>query len=210
MSRVRLVSAACDTPACLAHAGKDLESIMPQEFFPSGSRRRRSWGVLYCADGDGGKLLMATRVKPRSDLHRSDLYAWSKAQADLLRAGRFAELDLPHLIEEIEDVGGAMRRAARNRIRTIIEHLLKLEHSPAKEPRAGWRATIRSQRVRLRDALTPTLRREVEPELNALYDDARGLADGALRDHSEDAAADALPLMCPYDFEQITGDWMPG
>ena len=51
---------------------------------------------------------MATRIKTRADdLYEQDLYAWSRAQADLLRAGRFAELDLEHLIEEIEDVGGA-------------------------------------------------------------------------------------------------------
>jgi hypothetical protein len=152
---------------------------------------------------------MATRVKARPDLHAEDLYAWSRAQADLLRAGRFAELDLAHLIEEIEDVGGAMKRAVRKRIRTIIEHLLKLEHSPASEPRAGWRATVRTQRVRLRDTLTPTLRREVEQELAELYDDARGLAEGALRDHDEHAAADALPATCPYTFDQFTGDWLP-
>ena len=51
---------------------------------------------------------MATRVKGRADdLYEQDLYAWSRAQAGLLRAGRFAELDLDPLIEEIEDVGGA-------------------------------------------------------------------------------------------------------
>jgi hypothetical protein len=44
--------------------------------------------------------LMATRVKARPDLHAEDLYAWSSAQADLLRAGRFAELDLAHLTPE--------------------------------------------------------------------------------------------------------------
>ena len=30
-----------------------------------------------------------------------------------------------------------------------------------------------------------------------------------LRDHGEDAAADALPESCPYTVEQITGDWWP-
>jgi hypothetical protein len=150
-----------------------------------------------------------TRIKSRSDLHTDDLYAWSRTQADLLRAGHFAELDPAHLIEEIEDVGGAMKRAARKRIRTIIEHLLRLEHSPATEPRAGWRATVRAQRVRLRDTLTPTLRRKVEGELAELYEDARDLAEGAFRDHGETAAAGALPATCPYTFDQLTGAWLP-
>jgi Domain of unknown function DUF29 len=153
---------------------------------------------------------MATRLKARaSDLYEQDIYAWSKAQADLLRAGRFAELDLDHLIEEVDDLGESLKRSVRHRTRTVIEHLLKLERSPAQEPRAGWRATVRTQRVRLRDALTPVLRRELESDLARLYEDARGLAEGSLRDHGEDAAADALPVTCPYSFDQITGDWLP-
>ena len=153
---------------------------------------------------------MATRTKPReSRLYEQDVYAWAKAQVELLRAGRFADLDLEHLIEEVEDVAGALKRSARQRVRTIIEHLLKLEHSPAEEPRPGWRATVRTQRVRLRDALTPTLRREVDGELAELYGDARGLAEGALRDHREDAAAAALPASCPYSLDQIAADWLP-
>lgn len=89
---------------------------------------------------------MATRLKARaSDLYEKDIYAWSKAQADLLRAGRFAELDLQHLVEEVADLGESLKRSVRHRVRTIIEHLLKLEHSPAQDPRAGWRATVRTQ-----------------------------------------------------------------
>jgi hypothetical protein len=157
-----------------------------------------------------GSFGMATRMETRaSGLYEQDLYAWSMAQVDLLRARRFAELDLEHLIEEIEDVGGALKRSVRNRIRTIVEHLLKLDHSPTNEPRPGWRATVRAQRVRLRDVLTPTLRQEVASELVELYGDARGLAEGALRDHGEDAAAAALPATCPYSLDQITSDWLP-
>ena len=155
---------------------------------------------------------MATRVqapaRPDQDYDR-DVYAWSKEQADLLRARRFDEVDLEHLIEEIEDVGASLARSARNRTITIIEHLLKLEHAPATDPRAGWRQTVRTQRVKLRRALTPTLRRELETELPALYADARDLAEGILTDHGETAAAQQLPAACPYDLDRITGNWLP-
>ena len=119
---------------------------------------------------------MATRIKTRADnLYEQDLYAWSRAQADLLRAGRFAELDLEHLIEEIEDVGGSLYREVRSRVRTIMEHLLKLEHSPAAEPRAIWERTIRTQRARPRgrsDARpSPARRTQHRPLLRG----ARGL-----------------------------------
>jgi hypothetical protein len=153
---------------------------------------------------------MATRIKARADdLYEQDLYAWSKAQADLLRARRFAELDLDHLIEEIEDVGASLYREVRSRVRTIMERLLKLEHSPAAEPRALWLRTLRTQRADLVEDLTPSLRSRIERSLPHFYELARLEAQAALRDHGEHAAADALPEACPYDLDQIASDWLP-
>ena len=153
---------------------------------------------------------MATRIKPaKRDLYGEDFYVWTRRQAELLRAGRYDELDLVHMIEQVEDLGGAAKKSVRSRVRTIVEHLLKLEHSPAVDPRAGWRETIRTQRDDLLDDLTPTLSGELEQELAGLYAQARKRADGSLRDQGETAAADALPQICPYTLDQITGDWLP-
>lgn len=152
---------------------------------------------------------MATRLKPATNLYEEDLYLWSERQAALLRAGRFDELDLANLIEEVEDVGGALRRSVRSRTRTIMEHLLKFEFAPSTDPHPGWRSTVRAQRSSLLDDLTPTLRRDLPSELSDLYLRARHDAEGALRDHGEHAAADALPAACPYTLDQITGDWWP-
>jgi hypothetical protein len=154
--------------------------------------------------------MMATRIKPAPrELYQEDFYIWTQRQAELLRARRYDELDLEHLIEEVEDLGGAVKKLVRSRARTIIEHLLKLQHSPAVDPRPGWRDTVRTQRNDLLDDLTPTLRRELDAELEELYARARQQAEGSLRDHGEDAAADALPETCPYMADQITGDWLP-
>jgi hypothetical protein len=153
---------------------------------------------------------MATRVKTRSaELHASDPYLWALAQAQALRAGRLDELDLAHLAEEVEGLAIATRSAVRSRTRTIIEHLLKLQHSPATEPRHGWRRTLRVQRGRLRDDLTASLRREVEETLKELYRDARETAADDVRSHGEASAADALPPDCPYTLELVVGDWVP-
>ena len=98
---------------------------------------------------------MATRIKPTTaQLYETDFYAWAKTQADLLRAGRYGDLDLEHLIEEVDDLGEALRRSVRSRIRTIIEHLLKLEHSPAREPRGGWYDAVLAQRSDLLDGFS--------------------------------------------------------
>jgi hypothetical protein len=154
--------------------------------------------------------MMATQIKPaRKQLHEEDFYVWSQRQAELLRTRRYDELDLEHLIEEVEDSGGALKRSARRRVRTIIEHLLKLQHSPAVDPRLDWRDTVRTQRNDLLDDLTPSLRRDLEQELEELYARARQQAEGSLRDYGEDGAADALPQSCPYTPDQIIGDWLP-
>ncbi len=153
---------------------------------------------------------MATRVKPTTEqLYAQDFYAWAKAQAGLLRAGRYSDLDLQHLIEEVDDLGESLKRSVRSRIRTIIQHFLKLEHSPAGEPRGGWYDTVLAQRSDLLDELTASIRGEVESALPELYDQARHNAALSLRKHAETAAADALPAACPYTLDQITGDWLP-
>jgi hypothetical protein len=153
---------------------------------------------------------MATRIKPTTEhLYEQDFYAWARAQADLLRAGRYSDLDLEHLIEEVDELGESLKRSVRSRIRTIIEHLLKLEHSPAREPRGGWYDTILAQRSNLLDELTASLRREVEPTLPDLYDRARQNAATSLRKQGEHDGAAALPATCPYTFHQIAGDWLP-
>jgi hypothetical protein len=153
---------------------------------------------------------MATRLRSRAkELHDEDFYAWAGSQAQLLREGRFDELDLENLIEEVEDLGGALKRSVQKRAITIMLHLLKLQHSPADDPRLGWRETVRTQRTRLRIDLTPNLRRVLADDLSDLYDRARNDAEASLRDYGEDAEADALPDACPFTLDQITGDWLP-
>jgi Domain of unknown function DUF29 len=153
---------------------------------------------------------MAIRIKPTAkDLYESDSYVWAQNQAELLREQRFDELDLANLIEEVDDFAGAMRRSVRNRMITIMVHLLKLQYSPATDPRLGWRESVRTQRTRLLTDLTPALRREVASEISDIYVRARHDAEASLRDHGEQDAADALPATCPYTLDQITGDWLP-
>jgi Domain of unknown function DUF29 len=142
-------------------------------------------------------------------LYEDDPYLWSQAQAELLRAQRFAELDLANLIEEVEDLGQSLKRSVRSRAIAIMERLLKLRHWPRSEYRLAWREAMRSERSELVLELTPSLRRELESERAELYARARHDAEASLRDHGEHAAADSLPVACPYGVEQIEGDWLP-
>ena len=147
-------------------------------------------------------------------LYETDYYAWTKEQAGKLRelaqARSNLPLDLEHLAEEVESLGRSDLRICRSQIRRIIEHLLKLEHSPAGEPRLGWQKTVLDARIEIEDVITPTLRHDVEAELGKLYGRGHKAAQLALREHGEDEASEALPERCPYSFEQITSvGWYP-
>jgi hypothetical protein len=49
---------------------------------------------------------MATKVEAAGGrLFEDDFYAWTREQAALLRAGRFAALDLDHLVEATLEAG---------------------------------------------------------------------------------------------------------
>ena len=146
---------------------------------------------------------------PRYD---DDYYAWTQHQAEVLRTMRRADnrLDREHLAEEIEDLGKSERDAVRSQIRRIIEHLLKLAHSPAEPPRFDWVATIADARAMLDDKISPTLRRDAEAVLASLYRNGRRQAELALRGQGEHLAADRLPSVCPYSFADICrDDWYP-
>jgi hypothetical protein len=146
---------------------------------------------------------------PRYD---DDYYAWTQYQAEVLRTMRRADnrLDRERVAEEIEDLGKSERDAVRSQIVRIIEHLLKLEYSPAADPRFDWLASIVEARRALADKLTATLRRAIEAMLPELYADGRELADIGLRKFGENTAAAELPAACPYTVDQIRErGWYP-
>jgi hypothetical protein len=119
-------------------------------------------------------------------------------------------LDLAHPAEEIEDVGREQRFAVESQLGRIIEHLLKLEHSPGAQRRRRWRVTVRQARDEANKRLTGSIRRSVGARLQAIYDGARHDATLGLDDHGEREAAQALPERCPYRLSQLLDrDWLP-
>ena len=150
---------------------------------------------------------MATRP---DQLYKDDFYAWTRDQARALRrlaAERWnGPLDLEHLAEAVDELGMQARNAVRSQLERVIEHLLKLEYSPAAEPRNGWMNSVDDARARIDDAITPTIRRETEPSLSTLYGRARRRVARDLATHGEKGSAAALPADCPYDFDYLIAD----
>jgi Domain of unknown function DUF29 len=154
---------------------------------------------------------MATRIE---ELYEEDFYIWTQCQAAALR--RLAEtrpnidLDFPHLIEEVEDLGTSQRDAVRRQVRRVIEHCLKLEYSRVVDPRGGWYDSIIDARTELDDKISPSLRRDLDQQLPRLWTQARIKAENGLRRFGEPDAADLLPADCPYALDDLlTQDWYP-
>jgi hypothetical protein len=149
-------------------------------------------------------------------LYEDDVVAWAEQQAQALRAAAHSNSNLPldweNLAEEIEDLAKAYRSSLKSHLRRVIQHLVKLEHSPAFDPRHAWRRTILSARIEIRDLLedSPSLRRQVSALIKSVTSGAIQLAIADLEEHGE-----MNPLMSrvirrrAYTEEQILGDWFP-
>jgi hypothetical protein len=154
-------------------------------------------------------------------LYEKDFYAWAHEQAmalraacDLIRRGRnepLENLDWENLAEEIEGLAQRDRRELESRIALIIEHLTKLRHSPARDPRAGWTETIGRSRHDIQRILSdsPSLRRQVPALIEGNAGDAVRVAARSLIEHGEIDAMAVSGLVANYTAEQVVNDWWP-
>jgi hypothetical protein len=129
-----------------------------------------------------------------------DVILWSQEQAKLLRAGKFSELDIEHLADEIEDVGKSEKRELASRMAVLVAHLLKWSRQPGNRTNS-WRATINDQRKRVALAIraTPSLKTIMrDPDWQEdMWLDAR------FRARKETGLPEeSLPESCPWTMEE--------
>lgn len=149
-----------------------------------------------------------------TELFERDYVAWLAEQAAAMRRlrveGANIPLDLDLLAEELDDMARDLRASCASHTATIIQHLLKLQLSPAEEPRRGWQNTVRTARLNLNKRVTTTIANEIEDELGELYELARSNARNDLEQYHETDAAKRLPRRCPYTLAQIQdAEWWP-
>lgn len=161
--------------------------------------------------------------------YETDTVVWSEVQAGLLRrraAGVLvneADIDWPNVAEEIDQLGKNQSRELASRVAVVMLHLLKLQASPATEPRAKWRETIREQRDEIERLLAdaPSLRARLSTVIASEMDRVRLRAEAALADHGEQPRVDldALPDhgeqprvnldAIAYTEGDVLGPWLP-
>jgi hypothetical protein len=60
-----------------------------------------------------------------ANLYDRDYYLWLSHTAQLIKEGRFSEVDAANLIEEIEDMGRSEKRTVKSNLIIVLLHLLK-------------------------------------------------------------------------------------
>lgn len=132
-------------------------------------------------------------------LYDNDFYAWTQEQAALLRAKRWADLDLENLVDEVESVGGSERREINSRLEVLLAHLLKWKYQPGRRV-PSWINTISEQRSRLVESI------ESSPSLRPFMTEAFPKRYGAARLAAEKETGIAFVLFpdeCPFTLEQV-------
>lgn len=143
----------------------------------------------------------------------TDLVLWAEDQSRALRDAAHSGVNLPidwqNVAEEIEALGKSQTRELASRISEILEHLIKLQASPATEPRSGWSESIQRQRNEIERLLadSPSLRRTVGDVIEAESDKARRLAALSLAGFAERPKVPLESLV--YSADQVLGDWFP-
>ncbi|NNM74583.1 DUF29 domain-containing protein [Enterovirga aerilata] len=149
-------------------------------------------------------------------LYEQDFVRWSEEQAHALRAAGISGTNLPldwdNLAEKIDGLGRSLRSELRNRLATIIEHLLKLGVSTAADPRGGWVETVMRERIEVESLLdeSPSLRASLPDSLDRAERKARKLAEVSLPRHGEwSPAASRRFGETRFSNSDVLGPWLP-
>jgi hypothetical protein len=132
--------------------------------------------------------------------YETDFYAWTRQQAQALRAKDWAALDVAHLAEEVDDLGSNVQHAIESHLERLLLHLLKYRYDPAQDPRRGWRLTVRHARREI----AKYLRRN--PGLQAYPADYLAEAYAYAREDAPDETDLPLatfPEACPWTVAQV-------
>ena len=142
---------------------------------------------------------MGTTLKT---LYDTDFVEWADHTAKLLREGRLDEVDMEHLIEEVEGLSGSARSAVYSQLMRMLMHLIKQRLQPERSG-ASWRASISDGLIEVQVQIdqAPSLRRYLEQNLTRAWKLATRQA---IREISLPRSRQAeIPEQCPYTLEDL-------
>lgn len=134
--------------------------------------------------------------------YETNFYDWALYNAQLLREGRFSEIDVEHIAEELESLGKKDRREIISRFKILLGYLLKWQYQPDYRGRS-WRGSIIEQRSEIKDLIAenPSLKPYQQEAVITAYPKAVGLAT-----QETGLNVNVFPSTCPYTMKEILDD----
>ena len=128
-----------------------------------------------------------------------DYGAWITAQIELLRDGQLDELDIEHLLEEVEGLARSNFDSFKSAIRIVLIHMLKWDIQTNYRSRS-WANSIDGHRVRVTEALeeSPSYKSRIKDAVTKAYKRARYDASKETR-----LPLKHFPELCPFTFDEI-------
>ncbi|MGB7412949.1 MAG: DUF29 domain-containing protein [Thermosynechococcaceae cyanobacterium] len=133
------------------------------------------------------------------EMYETDFAEWINEAAALMKQGKFSELALENLIDEVATLGSSEKNALRSNLCVLLIHLLKWQYQPSKRTNS-WKATIREHRNRIQETFedSPSLKNYYEQVFNKSYSKAQALAAD-----ETGLDIDSFPAKSPYSLQQV-------
>jgi Domain of unknown function DUF29 len=141
-----------------------------------------------------------------SATYKADFNLWIEQTAQLLRSHRWQEVDVEHLIEEVEGLGKSERRGIASQLTRLLLHLLKWQYQPQRRS-DSWLDSITDSRTQIELAIedSPSLKSYPREQLEESYQRARRQAA-----KQTGIFLSVFPEECPYSVELVLDeDWLP-
>jgi hypothetical protein len=133
--------------------------------------------------------------------YEQDFLLWTQQQAELLKKGQWAELDVEHLVEELEALGRSEQKELGSYLQVLLMHLLKCQYQPERRTKS-WDNTLSNCRDQIQDCLedTPSLQRFLQDPVWIQKYYRRACRDAAKETQK---SVETFPTECPFTIEQI-------
>jgi len=139
-------------------------------------------------------------------LYDEDPETWSEVQVAILR--RLAvtlgpgtnAIDWENVIEEVEDLGRAQRRAIEGLLENAFEHLLKIAADPSSFSAKQWKREVGASLAQAQAKMRPAMRQRID--LDKIWRRARQDASSVLE--AFDRRLPEVVTRCPYSFDEIS------
>ncbi len=145
-------------------------------------------------------------IENLKNLYEVDNYQWLELTIKLLKEKRLEELDLDHLIEELEELSRRDKLAVESLLEQVIRHLLLLQYwTKEKDHNANHcKAEIMSFRTQIEEYLTTNLYNHLSDNLSKVYGKALKYV------AQKTGFSVNFPKECPYKLEQLLDlHWLP-